>query len=363
MRMDELSKTLIHEENKVGKFFKSHSFKELLTFIVFVFLSFILWFTQKSKDNYDATFEVPINYVNLPEKYLLTSQPPLYFQVRVQDQGLELLSLAGKSFSPIEIDLSKEEFDETGKKSIPSRTYDAEIRKRFKSNTKLLSIGPDNLILNYSLEKQKKLPVRVNVEVQFESQYCLNGKISADPPSVIAYGSHEALDTLKEASTVLFQKEQVKDSLTFKAALQAPDGIRFVPDYVDVSIPVEAFTETFLELPVIGVNFPSHLRLVTFPPQVRVTYCVVLSKYALVKESDFSLAIDYHNLVNDRTGNMQKVNILSIPSYLFNVRIYPEEAECLIEEVPTAESEHDNAGESMSVTRKKLTAALATVNK
>ena len=362
MRMDELIKTLIQEGNKVRKFFGSRSFKELLTFLVFVILSFILWFTQKSKDNYDTTFEVPISYVNLPEKYLLTSKPPLYFHVRVEDQGLELLSLASKSFSPVEIDLSKEEMDESGIHSILSALYEEDIRKRFKSSTKLLSIGPDNLVLNYAVEVEKDLPVRVNVDVQFETQYCLNGDISAVPATVKAYGSREALDTLKDVSTIFFLKERVKDSLTFKAALQAPDGIRFVPDFVDVSIPVEAYTETFLELPVTGANFPKHQRLVTFPPQVRVTYCVVLSKYALVKESDFTLAIDYNTLMDEHSESMQKIDLLSVPSYIFNVRIDPEETECLVEEVPSSELEMEQNKKKMDSPKTQV-AAVAAVKK
>ncbi|MDD4636687.1 MAG: YbbR-like domain-containing protein [Bacteroidales bacterium] len=339
--MDELIKTLIQVGNKVRKFFGSRSFKELLTFLVFVILSFILWFIQNSKDNYEANFEVPISYINLPESYLLTSKPPLYFHVRVEDQGLELLSLASKDFVPVEIDLSKEEMDGSGIHSIFTGMYEEAIRKRFKSTTKILSIGPDNLVLNYAIEKEKVLPVTVNVDVQLESQYTLNGTISAMPSTVKAYGSQQALDTLKEVSTIFFLKEQVKDSLTFKAPLQAPDGIRFVPDFVDVTIPVEAFTETFLELPVTGVNFPKHQRLVTFPSRVRVTYCVVLSKYSKVKESDFTLAIDYNTIMDDQRESIQKIDLLSAPDYIFNVRINPEETECLVEEIPTSELDEE----------------------
>jgi len=358
MRMDELIKTLIQEGNKVRKFFGSRSFKELLTFLVFVILSFILWFIQKSKENYEATFEVPISYVNLPENYLLTSKPPLYFHVRVEDQGLELLSLASKNFSPVEIDLSKEEMDGSGIHTIFSGSYEQNIRKRFKSTTKFLSIGPENLVLNYAVEKEKDLPVHVNVDIQFESQYCLNGNITAVPSIVKAYGSREALDTLKDVSTIFLLKEHVKDSLTFKAPLQAPDGIRFVPDFVDVSIPVEAFTETFLELPVTGVNFPKHQRLVTFPPRVRVTYCVVLSKYSMVKESDFTLAIDYNTLMDEHSESIQKIDLLSAPNYIFNVRINPEETECLVEEVPSSEldmeqSKNKSASKREVITEKK----------
>ncbi|MDD3161247.1 MAG: YbbR-like domain-containing protein [Bacteroidales bacterium] len=339
MRMDELSKTLIQQGNKVRNFFGSRSFKELLTFLVFLVLSFILWFIQKSKESYEATFEVPISYVNLPETYLLSSKPPLYFHVRVEDQGLQLLALASKNFAPIEIDLSKEEMDGSGVHTIFSGKYEDIIRRRFKSTTKLLSVGPDNLVLNYAIEKEKKLPVTVNVEVQLESQFCLNGTITALPATVKAYGSQQALDTLKDVSTIYFLKEQVKDSLTFKAPLQAPDGIRFVPDFVDVTIPVEAFTETFFELPVTGVNFPKRQRLVTFPPKVRVTYCVVLSKYSKVKESDFTLAIDYTKLMGEHRESIQKIDLLSAPDYIFNVRINPEEAECLVEEIPSSELE------------------------
>lgn len=318
--------------DKVKRFLRSNTFKEILTFSVFIIVSFVFWFTQKSRETFEEVFEIPIEYENIPENYIFNSLPPSSFQVRVQDQGITLLSYKRNKLPPIHIDL-KDKIDKENKVLISFKQFDTEIRANFSPSTQILSVTPEVVQILFAKEEEKELPVSIDLDIKPKNQFFISGDIVPYPPTVKAFGAKEKLDSLTHITTAYMEETELTDSVTLTVPLQEIEGIRFNPSQVEIFVPVEAFTETSVNLPLLTINVPEELRLITFPSQVRLTYCVPLSKYMEISPEDFTVVIDYNELIKSDNLRMQKVEISSLPSIVFNVRVYPEEVECLIEEI------------------------------
>lgn len=316
---------------KVEKFLNSKQFKNFLTFLLFVLISFGFWCAQKLKENFETVYSIPIEYINKPDNYIFASQPPTSFKISVQDQGLTLLSYARLLFKPIQIDL-KNRITAKGKVTFSSNEFDAIIRSYFQPTTRIVHTSPENIDLTCIKEESKEVTVQIDAEIECADQYCVNGKLSAFPQTVTAYGPKEALDTLLCATTILIEKVNLKDSISLTIPLQEVERIRFIPSQVDVKIPVTSYTENAIDCPIEILNLPSSLRLITFPSHVRLTYCVAINNYAKINLKDIRLAVDYKEIVRSDNGKVGKIEIQSIPQNIFNVRIDPEEVECLVEE-------------------------------
>jgi YbbR domain-containing protein len=164
------------------------------------------------------------------------------------------------------------------------------------------------------------------------AQRMLSGKIEVNPTMVTVYASKSVLDTLSSVSTVFFEAKNVQDTLHRKIALKRMQGVKFIPDKVEVTIPVEEFTEKTLEIPIQGINVPNDLTMRTFPSKVSVSFFVVLSKFNDVKDSDFQATIDYSEFKNAEGNGKLKVNLSKVPSIVDNVRLNTSDVDVLMEE-------------------------------
>jgi hypothetical protein len=109
------------------------------------------------------------------------------------------------------------------------------------------------------------------------------------------------------------------------------EGVKLSDNKASVTIPVEPFTESTVQVPIIPQNVPDSLRLKAFPPEITVSFRVSLSRFEDIKAGDFLATIHFTDeLINDNNQRL-KVKLEKYPEGLYFIDYSPLFVEYLLE--------------------------------
>lgn len=316
---------------KMKDFLLSEKSREFLVFLFFLFIAGGFWLIQTLNNDYEAEFTIPVRLRGVPDNVVITSEPSSELHIKVKDKGTVLLNyMLGKSFFPVNL-----EFADYRRANNHLRIYASEFEKKILNqlnvSTRILSIKPDTLEYIYSTGKSKRIPVRLRGKVSADRQYYISDTIYA-PDSVLVYAPSEILDTITVAYTQKLDLEDVSDTLKQRIALSPVKGAKFVPNSIELTLPVDIYTEKTVEVPLYGVHFPTDKVLRAFPSKVQVTFQVGLSRFSSIKASDFVLEVPYEELLK-QGADKYTLKLKSMPRGVSHVRITPEQVDFLIEQI------------------------------
>ncbi|MDE6162220.1 MAG: YbbR-like domain-containing protein, partial [Bacteroides sp.] len=303
-------------------------------FLIFLFFFLIaggFWLLQTLNNDYEEEFSIPVRTKDIPNNVVLTSEPPSELRIRVKDKGTVLLNyMLGKSFFPVNLNF----LDYKGKDNhvkIYASDFEKKILSQLNVSSKILSIKPDTLEYIYSEGKSKLVPVRFQGKVTAGLQYYVSDTI-CNPDSVLVYAPEGILDTIKTAYTQNMILENISDTTRRRIPLTSERGVKFVPASVEMTFPVDIYTEKTVEVPLHGVNFPADKALRTFPSKVQITFQVGVKRFRSIKASDFIIHISYEELLK-LGSDKYTVKLKSFPSGINQIRIVPEQVDFLIEQI------------------------------
>lgn len=320
----------------IRSFLLSATSKEFLIFLFFVFIASVFWLFQVLNDNYEGQISMKLDLKNVPDNAVLTSELPPEIKVRLKDRGMVLLNYWVNSVSAIPIDF--EEYEDQGNQVVVSQSaLKQKIKNVLSQSTELVSIYPDTLSYIYATGEGKKVPVRLKGKITVDPRYYI-ADVVYQPDSVMVYAPSEILDMISAAYTSSVVFEQVKDTTTQKVLLQKQKGVKFVPDFSEIRLLADVYSEKTLEVPVRGINFPANKVLRTFPSKVNVTFQVGLSHFRTVNPDDFFIAVSYEELIR---GNKSKCtpHLKAFPKIIKHPRVSPEEVDFIIEEQERTEED------------------------
>ena len=316
---------------KIRNFLLSEKSREFLIFLFFFLIASGFWLLQTLNNDYEAEFSIPVRLKEVPNDVVITSEPSSELRIKVKDRGTVLLNyMLGKSFFPVNLN-----FNDYSARNNHVRIYSSEFEKKIMSqlnvSTRLISVKPDTLEYIYSTGKSKRVPVKMQGKVTAARQYYLSDTIYS-PDSVLVYAPVAILDTITTAYTRKVDLSNIADTLTHHVALAEVKGAKFIPNAVDLTFPVDMYTEKTVEVPLHGVNFPADKVLRTFPSKVQITFQVGLKRFRSIKASDFIINISYEELLK-LGSDKYTVKLKSFPSGINQIRIVPEQVDFLIEQI------------------------------
>lgn len=317
---------------QVKDFLLSEKSREFFIFLFFFFVAGGFWLLQTLNNDYETEFSVPVRLRGVPENVVITSHPVSKLQVRVKDKGTVLLNyMLGKSFYPVSIDFSDYKNSKDNTARIYTSRFSKDIVSQLKASTQLLSVKPDTLEYIYSTGVSKRVPVRLQGAIRAGRQYYFPDTIF-QPDSVLMYAPEGMLDTIDAAYTQYLTMENVTDTVVCQLSLAEQRGVKFVPSSIQMTLPVDIYTEKTVEVPLHGVNFPADKVLRAFPSKVEVTFQVGVSQFRDITANDFHINVSYEELLNLGTGKYT-VKLRSIPEGVSHVRFNPAQVDFLIEQV------------------------------
>ncbi len=316
---------------QVKDFLLSERSREFFIFLFFFLVAGGFWLLQTLNNDYEAEFSVPVRLRKVPDNVVLTSEPVSKLRIGVKDKGTVLLNyMLGKSFYPVTIDFT-EYLNEENRVKIPASRFAGGVVSQMKASTQLLSIVPDTLEYIYSMGASKRVPVRLGGSVKAGRQYFFPDTIF-QPDSVMVYAPGTMLDTIDAVYTQYVSLENVTDTVHRQLPLQAQRGVKLVPSAIQMTLPVDIYTEKTVEVPLQGVGFPAGKALRAFPSKVQVTFQVGVSRFRDVTADDFHIQVSYDEL--QRLGtDKYTVRLQDAPRGVSHVRVQPEQVDFLIEQL------------------------------
>lgn len=316
---------------KVRNSFRGQRKKELLTFVVFLFISSFFWLLQWMKEDIETEFVIPIEIVNVPRNILLTSDLPTGLNINVKDKGATILSYYfSRPMPTLQINFKELKLNR-GVATISAYKMIAQLRKKFVPSLEIMSIIPESISMNFSHGESKSIPITLLTSINTAKSSGISGCYYASPSAVTVYAPADKLKEISRIYSDVLRIEDAKDTIKAKVRLQKIEGVRFIPDEVTVMIPIEPFTEKKLEVPVEGTGAPAGFTMRIFPVKVTLVCYVAISKYEKVQASDFKLGVDFSNM-NKNSDTEYPIKLLKWPKNASKIRFQPSDVEVLMEE-------------------------------
>lgn len=323
---------------KVAKYLKKVYFrndKRVVAYLICVVIATFFWFLNALSKNYTVDMVVPVSYHNLPDNKTLSNKLPDQFYLKVKAHGFTILRHRLSLFAmPMEFnvnDLTNNQMTDSPKSNyaFPARQFLTEITYLLSNDMEILSMSPDTLTFKFDQMGQKRIKVKPLLIVNLKKQYQISGNVQSTPDSVTVYGPQQAIDTLQYARTEVLQFNNTDEPIKTKAHINKIKDIFFEPKQIELSFPVEEYTEAQQSVQVQVNNRPANLNVKLFPPKVKVSFQVGLSHFSEIKPEDFILSVSYNDIIE---GKLRlKITVESMPSYIYDLKITPEELEYLIE--------------------------------
>jgi hypothetical protein len=145
------------------------------------------------------------------------------------------------------------------------------------------------------------------------------------------YGSRAALDTLHYAYTISDTLTHIKSCKSVKVKVNPVQGVKYVPDEVELNIPADEFTLKKVEVPVVCANLPNNLNIKFFPSSVTIPFYVGLKRFDNITSDNFRITIDYNDIKNLKDMSIP-VQITENPDYIRIQIPVPAEVEFVLEQ-------------------------------
>lgn len=313
--------------------------RDYLVFMGFFMLSLVFWLLKSLNKNYETELQFPVRFTDKPKEVIFESELPKFIDITVRDAGFQLLqssvtpTLKTLAFNVKALIQRRDRKLGDGHYYILTSEYKNDIIHGLPSTSRLLSISPDTLHVYISKQIRRKVPVRLLAKVSPGRQRLISGKIFFQPDSISVFGSGRIIDTLEAVYTNFEDFKNLQDTIVRNIALKEIKGVDFATKRVNVTIPVETFTEKTVEVPISALGIPDSLRLRAFPGIAKVSFFVGVSHFQYVSANDFTVFVKSED-IDGRVSGEVPLHFRTSQKWISNIRITPEEIDYLLELKP-----------------------------
>lgn len=302
---------------------------KLLTFLVFLVISALLWFLIKLTKEYTSQSTFTVTYTEVPvNKWVSTAEQ----QVK--------LSFVADGFVTLHHNLVREQkrvveipLDEVPYRLEGGNTYSFSSQYVAERVADWLGIPAGNVTVNddkqfFNMEdlQSKELPVKVPLDIKTQRQYYVYGQPHANPAQLTVYGPKNLLDTMTAVYTAILHAINVSEDLVQPLAVNFYDGaIRSDVATVEVLVEIEQFTELDVEVP---VKCTDSVNLRFFPEMMKVKCLVPIRDYASISGASFTVLADTAQL--HQLQPLLNIKLVQVPDNVQVLKTEPEQVEYLI---------------------------------
>jgi len=330
-RLENMKSSFKSVLEEINAFLHSQKWKEALIFLCFLLLAFGFWYLQSLQQEYEIEIAVPVKYKNVPPDITFTETLPEKISAQVKDKGTVLLNYSfGRKFVPIEINM-KTISNTDSSFTITSKEIELDIQRQLVTTTSLIEFTPSRMDLKFSKRLQKDFPVSFDGIITPEPGFQLSGDIIIEPSYVTVYGGQQILDSLTSIKTTFTEIKKINTTTTQTVHLEKPATIAIAPQTVNITIPIEEFTEKVLEVPVICTDIPSEFTVRIFPAIVKVTCNIPLSRYKDLSADQFAISIPFTDLEQNTSGSIS-IQLSQKPDWIKSPTITPNKIEFILEQ-------------------------------
>jgi hypothetical protein len=308
--------------------------RKLITFLFFVLVSTGFWIVRSLGEQYESTISYPVKYTNFPEGKVLVGEVPQKLVLRVRASGFIILrSKLNLNLIPLRFDVNSIALNSGEKDNFLVVTETVkDLLSDELDQVKIIGISPDTLFFSFTEMVSKKVAVKPILALNdkfFQKQFTQNGDIRVEPDSIIISGPGNIVRPIIVLHTVPLSFKDLTDTVSTSCNIEPVKMLSYSVQKVQVTIPVDRFTEVEESISVQPVNVPDSLIMIPIPGKVKVTYRICLSNYRKILNNPLSPRINYLE-ITARPSNRLGVFLADTPRIVNNVMFNPREIEFLI---------------------------------
>lgn len=309
--------------------------KKIIIYLIFVAFSTVFWFLNKLNNEFNASLDYPVKYVNFPTNKVLVSELPNKLKLQVSAFGHSLLKYKiNPDPFPVVINLNDYEKEispaEVKTFDIQTRQIKADINQQLGKDITLHDVLPDKITFVFDNIVSRKIAVSAFVETQFDLQCLADGPITFSPDSIMVHGPKNILDTMRFVYTKNQSFKRLNKTIERNVSIRSYDNLDIDKKRVVMKLPVAKYTEAVIEIAIKTKNVPDSLNIITFPKKAQVNYMVSLNNYDKISENDFVLEVDYND-IEKLLGDKLNIKLVHATNKVKNPSITPENVEYIIE--------------------------------
>jgi len=298
--------------------------KKLYIFIAAVIFAIIFWGSISLSDSYYATIDVALKLVDFPEGYTTGSNLPENVSIKLKGEGWKLVTLNIGAESEYRISVESD----SGLKYANLYNNLADNRWIL-SETEVIDIQPDTIAFIVERIVSKKVPVLVDLSLEFKPGYGLARNILVAPDSVIVSGPVSNMKDLKEIFTVRRSMSSLDGKKVLKIYLPKSAGITYSSNSIEVVLDVQRIVDKqFDYIPVDVLDVPKDISVVLLPNTVGCSVRGGVNVLGNLNEDQFKAYLYYSDIVNDTLGSV--IPHLELPKNTSLMFIKPERVRYII---------------------------------
>lgn len=317
--------------HKAKPFLRKFLSKDAALFLFFIVMSAAFWMLLTF--NTQMTHDVPVRIkIKKPNNVTLLQELPNSFTVTVKDRGTAFLNSYFHSSPSIEIDFNRY-YDEKNKiLSISSSQLLNEMRRVFRREATIMKINPDSIKVKYTTLPGKKVAINWEDNVKnitTDRQFVVNPEeMKTIPDSVMIYAPDKAtLHNISEVDISTIEVENLTTSLDQMVRIKPINNVRIIPSKVNLHVPVEPLIKKEDKVAISVRNQPYGLKIMLFPPTVKVSYLLPQSKFKL--PVNLTVVVDYNDI--DLSSSKVNIKLGEVPGIYSNVDIETDSVDYIIE--------------------------------
>lgn len=301
-------------------------FHDTVIFLIFVGVSTLFWIILALNDSAQESFNVRVNITNVPDSVTFISDIPDKFHVGVRDKGTTLWR---NHYRRPTIAINFRDYADKGILRYSKSDMQTALKALFGTSATILSSSLDSLLLVYTVNKGKRVPIMISSNISAASGSVIEGNLQPSPSNVYVFGEQAVLDTIHAVRTELISMKDLTETTTVNAKLSKIKNARIVPSTVEVKIPVEPLVRKEAMITITPINVPSGKSLLLFPSKVPVDYYVAMSRLGDDDDPSIELQVDYRGMLESRNGKL-RVKVVSYPERLQNLSLKTDSVEYTI---------------------------------
>jgi len=297
-------------------------------FFTCLLLAVVVWVIVTLSSTYDFAIKQVVTYKNAPQRRAFHGQQSDTVTITQKGTGWQmLLAKMQPENRVVKVDLQtldKENY------VVLSNQLNA-INEDKDITNKIISFSPDTLYFDFSNRSTKRVPVQLSASLKYQRQYSQSDNVVIKPAYVTVSGPSASIDKITFWKTDSLILKDLDETVNSRLNLEAPKegNISIYPKSVEVTVPVNEFTEKTIEVPVKLVNNYDYFNVKVFPQKVKVTFTTSLNKYADMGEELFEANADL-DMWRKYNYSVLPVMLTKLPEFCKIVKIEPRNIDFII---------------------------------
>jgi len=302
--------------------------RRLSAFFTCLVLALLAWLVTVLSNPHKYVAKGVLEFKNTPQKRAFHSLQADTVNITINGNGWDMLfSKMSTGNKVISVDLSSLE----NKSYVVLSSQLDQINSKREGSQQITAFNPDTLYFDFSNRKVKRIPVRLITGVKYQRQFFQSGGITLKPAYVIINGPANVIDQISSWNTDTLKLDSISETLETQVNLQrvTEGNLSIYPKNIQVTIPVDEFTEKTLEIPVTVINNRNNEDVRIFPQKVRITFTTSLSRYDEIDEDFFEATADL-DLWRSKGYRVLPIVFSKVPEYCKIVKIEPQNIDFIV---------------------------------